>query len=141
MTGREDREFDVKRLPFTEHLRELRTRTIRAVVYIVLGFGTAWAFHEQLFTWLMVPYYAALPSVDSAFGQGIAYRSPIEPVIVYLKTSLVVGSIAVMPMVLLEAWLFVAPGLGKLDSLHRRPAFDHRELVTLAFVLCLPGGK
>ncbi len=133
MTGREDREFDVKRLPFTEHLRELRTRTIRAVVYIVLGFGTAWAFHEQLFTWLMEPYYAALPSVDSAFGQGIAYRSPIEPVIVYLKTSLVVGSIAVMPMVLLEAWLFVAPGLYREEKRLALPFL-------LFSVLCFLGG-
>ena len=109
--GREA-ELDASRLPFTDHLRELRTRTNRAVAYVAVAFGVAWAFHEQIFFWLMEPYLVGLTELEGAEADpNIAFRGVIEPVVVYLKTSLLVGFLAVVPLVLLEIWLFVAPGL------------------------------
>lgn len=102
---------DEKRLPFTEHLRELRTRTIRAVAYVMVGFIGAWAFHEPIFLWLMEPFSKGILDLEGAAHSLIAYRGIMEPTIVYLKTALAVGALVSMPLVLLELWLFVAPGL------------------------------
>ncbi len=99
------------RLPVTEHLRELRTRVIVSMVAIVVGFGVAWAFHEQIFDWMMQPYGRAMLALHPEETEFIEYRSLIEPVVVYLKTSLLAGFIAVAPFVFLQLWLFVVPGL------------------------------
>ena len=36
-----------------EHLRELRTRVIYAVIGFVIAAGLGWTFHAQVFEWLM----------------------------------------------------------------------------------------
>jgi sec-independent protein translocase protein TatC len=108
-----ERELDEKRLPFTEHLRELRTRTIRASAYLIVAILTAWAFHEQLFVWIKAPYDAGALAAGVSEDGLLAFRGVTEPVIVYLKVSAIVGGLAAMPFVLLEGWLFVAPGLYK----------------------------
>lgn len=97
--------------PLREHLIELRTRFIRMFVALLIAFGVAWFFHEQLFHWLMEPYSLAMKSMFPDQGQYIEFRSLIEPVVVYLKTSLLVGLIVVTPYLLLEIWNFVVPGL------------------------------
>lgn len=119
--GREA-ELDASRLPFTDHLRELRTRTIRAVAYVAVAFGVAWVFHEQIFFWLMEPYLVGLTELEGAEADpNIAFRGVIEPIVVYLKTSLLVGFLAVVPLVLLEVWLFVAPGLYRAERRYAAP--------------------
>lgn len=126
-------EEDEKRLPFVEHLRELRTRTIRAVLYVVVGFGIGWAFHEPVFQWLTAPYNAAIAGLETTTGIALAYRSVTEPIVVYLKTALIAGTLLALPLVFLEVWLFVAPGLYKSE---RRLAFPF----LIATLICFGGG-
>lgn len=115
-------ELDASRLPFREHLVELRKRTIRSVVYVAVAFGIAWLFHEEIFFWLMQPYLIGLAEIEGVAAEpSIAFRGVIEPVAVYLKTSLLVGFLAVVPLVLLEAWLFVAPGLYRAERRYAAP--------------------
>lgn len=97
--------------PLAEHLRELRTRFIRMFVAVLIAFGVAWFFHEQLFSWLMEPYRLAMTKRFPEQTQYIEFRSLVEPVIVYLKSSLLAAIIAVTPYLLLEIWNFVVPGL------------------------------
>jgi sec-independent protein translocase protein TatC len=97
--------------PLDQHLSELRTRFIRMFVAVVVAFGIAWFFHETLFQWLMQPYRYAMKVQFPELDQYIEFRSLIEPIVVYLKTSLLVGVIAVTPYLLLEIWNFVVPGL------------------------------
>lgn len=124
---------DEKRLPFTEHLRELRDRLIWSVGAILVGFLAAWAFHEELFYWLMEPYIAGAGELYPEFTEAIAFRSPIEPIVVYLKTSLLVAVICTLPFILWQTWLFVAPGLYK-----------HERRMAVPFlgssILCFVGG-
>ncbi len=124
---------DEKRLPFTEHLRELRTRTVRAVVYVAIAFGLAWAFHEPIFSWLMEPFDNGILGLDSAQHDLLSYRSIMEPIMVYLKLSLAIGGLLAMPFVLLEAWLFIAPGLLASEKRLALPFL-------LATVICFGGG-
>jgi len=119
--------------PFSEHLRELRRRLVFCVGYIVAGFGVAWFFHQPLFTWLMEPYVQGMSALHPELDRLISFRSVIEPIVVYLKTALLASLIAVMPLILHQLWLFVAPGL-----------YDHERRLALPFLamsfVCFIGG-
>lgn len=100
-----------QRMPFSEHIRELRTRLIWSLVVVGVAFGVAWVFHETLFGWLMQPYALGVAAVHPEDPQLLQFRSLVEPVIVYLKTSLLGAMIVAMPFLLYQIWMFVAPGL------------------------------
>ncbi len=104
-------EIDEKRMPFTEHIRELRTRMLWALAAMSIAFGFAWVYREALFGWLMEPYRAGVVAVHPDATQLLQFRSLMEPFVVYLKTSLLVAGIASAPFALYQAWMFVAPGL------------------------------
>ena len=112
----EEAELDEARLPFTEHLRELRTRTMRMVAYVVVSFGIAWMFRIEIFTWFVQPYYVATLSSSEVRFSDLSYISLIEPIVVYLKCTLTASVLASMPLILTEIWLFVAPGLYRKEK-------------------------
>lgn len=94
-----------------EHLRELRKRVVYAVIGFVIAAGVGWAFHAQVFEWLMEPYRRAMQDNYPELEHYIAFRSLIEPFVVYIKTSMAAGLILAGPWMLLQAWLFIGPGL------------------------------
>jgi sec-independent protein translocase protein TatC len=101
-------EDDVK-AGFVEHLQELRKRIIRALLGIAVGMALVGSFCERIFRWVMLPVLGSLPE-----GQRfLHYTGSLEPFMVYLKTSLYGGIFVAAPYVLLQIWLFVAPGLYK----------------------------
>jgi len=95
--------------PFLEHLKELRTRLIRALLGIAVGTLAVGWFAERIFHWVMLPVIHSLPENQ----QQLNYTSYIEPFMVYLKTALYGGIFVSAPYVLWQLWLFVAPGLYK----------------------------
>lgn len=101
------------RLPLREHIRELRTRIVRAFIVVAVFVMGAWAFHEQIFDWLMAPYTNAMVARHPDVPHYIEYRSLTEPLVVYFKSSAVAGLLVTLPYVLTEIWLFVMPGLYK----------------------------
>ena len=109
-------ELDEARLPFTEHLRELRTRTMRMVAYVVVAFVVAWMFRIEIFTWFVQPYHAATISSPDVRFTDLSYISLVEPVVVYLKCTLTASVLVTMPFILTEIWLFVAPGLYRKEK-------------------------
>ena len=119
-----------KRMPFLEHLRELRVRIIYSGIAIVAGFIGAWFFHEELFAWLMEPYELAIRampnplhefllsrvpdsgvSIDMEQVAIIHYRGLVAPFFVYLKTALLTGVMLAVPILFWQLWRFIAPGL------------------------------
>jgi sec-independent protein translocase protein TatC len=51
---------DDRRLPLTDHLRELRTRIFRVLITWVIASALAWSFSEAIFGLLMEPAVTAL---------------------------------------------------------------------------------
>ena len=126
-------ELEQQRAPLREHIGELRTRLVRSMIVLVVAVLVAWFFHEQLFAWLMAPYTKAMQTKFPDVPHYIEYRSLTEPLVVYLKTSMVVGGLLGMPYVLYEIWKFVIPGLYK----------EERKLATIfliATMICFFGG-
>ncbi len=43
-------------MPLTDHLRELRSRLLKAGIAIALGMVVGWIYYPQLFGWLSAPF-------------------------------------------------------------------------------------
>ena len=94
------------RMSFLDHLDELRKRLVIAVSSIFVGFLVAFAFISPIFDFIMVPLQEILPE-----GDKLVYTEPTEAFFLYIKIAALVGLILAIPMVLLQLWRFVAPGL------------------------------
>ncbi len=94
------------KIPFTEHLGELRDRLIRCFIAVGLGFVIAYYFKEKLFAILTAP-------LISAMGQGskMIFTGLPEAFFTYLKVSLLTGLILALPVLFYEFWMFISPGL------------------------------
>jgi sec-independent protein translocase protein TatC len=104
-------EGEVK-LTFFEHLKELRTRLVHALLGILVGMIAVGVFVERIFHALMVPLLASLP----AGQQQLNFTSAIEPLMVYFKVAMYGGVFVAAPWVLWQLWLFIAPGLYKREK-------------------------
>ncbi len=102
----EEQEGDGARMTFLEHLDELRRRLIMSLVAVAVGCAFAFTFVGHIYTFIMHPLGLLLPK-----GSNFIYTEPTEAFVLYLKMSLLAGIILAMPVVLLQVWLFVAPGL------------------------------
>lgn len=96
------------KMPFTEHLEELRKRLIISAVAIGIGFLISYAFKERIFELLMKPWLEALPKGQAS---KLIYTAPHEAFFTYLKVSFIAGFGLAVPVVLHQLWLFIAPGL------------------------------
>lgn len=94
------------KMSFLEHLDELRTRIIRSLLAVLVGFVISFAFIERIFRFIMEPLQAVLPD-----GGKLIYTEPAEAFILYMKVAALVGLIIALPALLWQAWSFVAPGL------------------------------
>ena len=127
--------------PFIEHLVELRKRLVIIVVAVVIGMGVAWNFSSTVLTFVEKPLtgktylteiknrvYAQVkkraPALYSHYKleQEVAapekkhvlnYSAPLEPFFIQCKISMLLGFILVLPVVFLQLWMFIAPGLTR----------------------------
>ena len=93
--------------PITEHLQELRRRLFWVLGAWALCAGLAGYWAKDVFELLMGP---AVRSVREADHMLIAIAPP-ELFFTYVKSALLAGFVASIPMTLYQGWAFVAPGL------------------------------
>jgi sec-independent protein translocase protein TatC len=96
------------KMPFTKHLEELRRRIVVCAIAIAVGWAISYHFSEQIFEVLMQPWIAALPKGQEA---KLIYTAPHEAFMTYLKVSFIGGVALATPVIFIELWRFVAPGL------------------------------
>lgn len=95
---------------FVSHLIELRTRLLRAVSVVLVIFVVLFLYPgaSKIYDLLAQPMLAALPTGTRMIATGV-----ITPFMVPLKVTLMAALVLGLPVVLYEAWAFVAPGLYK----------------------------
>ena len=94
--------------PFVAHLVELRDRLIKAMVAIGIVAAVLFLYPgpAALYDILAAPLVAHLPK-----GATLIATSVISPFLVPLKILLMAAFLIALPVVLYQAWAFVAPGL------------------------------
>ncbi|HOI17832.1 MAG TPA: twin-arginine translocase subunit TatC [Geobacteraceae bacterium] len=130
---------DEKILPLIEHLVELRKRLIIIIIAVVIGMGIAWNISEQFLSFIERPltgrtYLSDLktrvygemkkryPSLYDRYdpekgaqvsvaNRNLYYNAPLEAFFVQCKVALILGFVIALPIVFLQVWRFVAPGL------------------------------
>jgi sec-independent protein translocase protein TatC len=100
------------RASFFDHLKDLRTRLVRAIMGLAIGVAIAGWFADYIFRFIMQPVLASLPEGQRALN----YTSYLEPFLVYLKVAIYGGTFLAAPWILYQLWLFIAPGLYKREK-------------------------
>ncbi len=113
---------DEQRQELTEHLAELRTRLIRAAIYIVIGMTAMWLLFEPLFKIISAPIITALAEVSAklppeqrALAGTFVFHGFHEAFFTQLKISMIAGIAVAAPLITLELWGFVTPALTKAE--------------------------
>lgn len=101
-------ELEGTEAPFVSHLIELRDRLVKAVIAVAVAFGALSLYPGpgHLYDLLAAPLIATLPA-----GSTMIATNVISPFIVPLKITLMAAFLIALPIVLYQAWAFVAPGL------------------------------
>lgn len=89
-----------------DHLVELRTRIIRAALAVLVAFLVLFPWARDWYALLAEPMIAALPQG----GQMIA-TDVVGVFLVPVKVTLMLAFLIALPVVLWQAWAFIAPGL------------------------------
>ena len=97
---------ELPRMTLLEHLEELRRRIIWSLLALVGGALGAFSFSPAIVRFLAAPILRFLPP-----GSKLAYLGVTEPFLLYFKVSLLVGAFLAFPVILLQVWLFISPGL------------------------------
>jgi sec-independent protein translocase protein TatC len=95
-----------EKIPFTEHLEELRKRLIVCFIAVGVGFVLSYGFKEKLFQILTRPLIKVMQTGDKLIFTGLP-----EAFFTYLKVAFLSGIILAAPVIFYEFWMFVAPGL------------------------------
>jgi sec-independent protein translocase protein TatC len=105
--------------PINIHVEELRRRILISFMAIIVSTIVAYIFSEDITVLFIAPLFYAHPSLAK-----LVYTNLPEAFIAYLKVSLLVGLIVSFPVLLYQAWMFVAPGLvAKEKNLARKIVF------------------
>ncbi len=93
---------------FVSHLVELRDRLIKALIAFVVVFAILmiWPGAGAIYDFLALPLTSALPQGTKMIATGV-----ITPFMVPLKVGAMVAFVVALPVILFQAWAFVAPGL------------------------------
>jgi sec-independent protein translocase protein TatC len=101
-------------MPLVDHLRELRSRLVKACLAIVVGMVVGWIYYDAIFAWLSAPFEAV---VDEARAQGrditLALTGVADPFVLQLQIAAVTGLLLSSPVWLYQLWRFVTPGLRR----------------------------
>jgi len=106
-----------REMSFLEHLEELRRRLIWSVVFIGAAFVVCWMFAGDL-------YEIASAPIRSHPAVTLSISRPQDIFSLYVKVTMVAAIFMSAPLVILQAWMFISPGL-----------YPHERRYAIPFVL------
>jgi sec-independent protein translocase protein TatC len=106
-----DEEDGMLRMSFLEHLEELRSRIIKALIGIGVAFVLSLAFAGPLWKVIAAPAVAALTTLGINPPE-LTQITPMEAFnTIWVKIPLLCAAFLASPWVLYQVWAFISPGL------------------------------
>lgn len=97
-----------------EHLRELRTRLLKAAAVILVGMIAFWFLYDPLFHLFSDPFYNAVRSLNRPnLDATINFGDIGSPLLLKLKIVAAAAATLTSPFWLWQIWAFVMPGLHR----------------------------
>jgi sec-independent protein translocase protein TatC len=93
-------------MPLVTHLTELRDKLLRALLAVLLIFIGLFPFANDIYAFVSKPLRALLPPGASMIATEVA-----SPFFTPFKLTLVAAVFLAMPVILYQAWSFIAPGM------------------------------
>lgn len=116
----------IREMNFISHLAELRKRLVITMVVFIVFFITGFIFVKRIYGF---------------FERGIDFKltitGPADTLWIYIIIASVIAIIATLPVLSLQIWLFVKPGLTKTE---RKVSLSYIPVVFLLFVVGLVFG-
>ena len=103
-------ELEAGRMPLLDHLIELRNRLMWSAAAILVAFGVCYQFKEAIYRFL------AWPLAQIFAGQAdrkMIFTGLTEAFFTYIKVSFWAAICIAFPVIAVQVWKFVAPGLYK----------------------------
>lgn len=101
-------------MTLVEHLRELRTRLVKAGLAILVGMVVGWIYYPQIFSFLSQPFEAV---IEQARAEGrdvtLALTGVADPFVLQIQISAFAGLVLAAPVWLYQLWRYVTPGLHR----------------------------
>ncbi len=96
-----------------EHIRELRSRLLKATLVIIAGAIVAYFFAERIQDFIIEPYCDFMLEKNPTGNCQMNTTGVLDQFMLQLKIALYVGLAASAPFWLYQLWAFIAPGLHK----------------------------
>ena len=96
---------------FTSHFVELRSRLLKSIMFIFVIFIVSYIFAEQIYNFLVEPYANAVK--DDENSRRLIFTALHETFITYLKVAFFAAIFLGSPVLLIQIYKFIAPGLYK----------------------------
>ncbi len=105
-------------MPLSSHLREFRTRFVRAAIAVGVGTIIGYVAFPVSVDLLLQPYCRAIEAVD---GCDLIVLGPLDPFLVRIRAAVVVGVVVGGPVMLYQLWRFITPGLTRRERRYALP--------------------
>jgi sec-independent protein translocase protein TatC len=112
------------KMSLTDHLGELRTRVIRALLAVVLGVIIILAAYNQVLGFLRRPYLrlcADKPDFCGVSNGSFIFNDPLEGFSTRLSIATYGGIIIALPVIMWQVWRFVVPALHAKEKKYAIP--------------------
>ena len=96
---------------FISHLVELRQRLINSFIFLFSFFVVCYFFSEEIYSFLVQPYADAVK--DDNVNRRLIFTALQETFLTYLRVSFFAALFVSSPIILIQIWKFIAPGLYK----------------------------
>jgi len=96
---------------FTSHFVELRSRLLNSLIFIFIAFIISYIFAEQIYNFLVEPYANAVKNDN--IPRRLIFTALHETFITYIKVSFFAAIFFGSPVLLVQIYKFIAPGLYK----------------------------
>ena len=108
-----------KKSTVSEHLIELRSRLLKSIIFLIITFVICYIFSDKIYNFLVDPYAQAVKG--DGHNRRLIFTALHETFLTYLKLAFFAAFFFSCPLILMQIWKFVAPGLYKDEKLALLP--------------------